>query len=81
MKKLQYKFTNLKKAYARLIEVSSLSDGNNDIIRDSLIQRFEFTYELKHKTQQDFFNYSDITLEVIDDEQLWIRLLEDKNAT
>ena len=96
MKKLQYKFTNLKKAYARLIEVSSLSDGNNDIIRDSLIQRFEFTYELKHKTQQDFFKYSDITLEVtfpqmiykksysnnlIDDEQLWIRLLEDKNAT
>ncbi|WP_394806283.1 HI0074 family nucleotidyltransferase substrate-binding subunit [Turicibacter sanguinis] len=62
----------------------------------SLIQRFEFTYELTHKTQQDFFKYSDITLEVtfpqmifkksysnnlIDDEQLWIRLLEDKNAT
>ena len=62
----------------------------------SLIQRFEFTYELTHKTHQDFFNYSDITLEVtfpqmiykksysnnlIDDEQLWIRLLEDKNAT
>ena len=96
MRSVEFKYINLKKAYLRLKEVSDMYDGKNDIIRDSLIQRFEFTYELKHKTQQDFFNYSDITLEVtfpqmiykksysnnlIDDEQLWIRLLEDKNAT
>ena len=96
MRSVEFKYINLKKAYLRLKEVSDMYDGKNDIIRDSLIQRFEFTYELTHKTQQDFFKYSDITLEVtfpqmiykksysnnlIDDEQLWIRLLEDKNAT
>lgn len=94
--KNNYHFRYLKKAYNRLNEVASLYDGKNDIIRDSLIQRFEFTYEPTHKTLQDFFKYSRITLEVtfprmiykkayrnnlIDDEKLWIKLLEDRNAT
>lgn len=63
MRKIQYKFTNLKKAYQRLVEVANLYDGKNEIIRDSLIQRFEFTYELTHKTLQEFFKYSGITME------------------
>lgn len=47
MKKLEYKFKNLKKAYARLNEVATLYDGKNDIIRDSLIQRFEWGPQAK----------------------------------
>lgn len=61
-----------------------------------MIQRFEFTYELTHKTLQEFFKYSGITLEnsfprmiykkayanhLIDNDKLWINLLEDRNAT
>ena len=96
MRKIQYKFTNLKKAYQRLVEVANLYDGKNEIIRDSLIQRFEFTYELTHKTLQEFFKYSGITMEnsfprtiykkayvnnLISDDKVWINLLEDRNCT
>ncbi|WP_238905114.1 nucleotidyltransferase substrate binding protein [Clostridium sp. YIM B02506] len=87
---------NLKKAYSRLKEVSDIYDGKNDIIRDSLIQRFEFTYELTHKTLKEFMKYLGVTLEnsfprtifkkafvnnLISDDKVWINLLEDRNLT
>ncbi len=87
---------NLKKAYNRLVEVGDMYDGENDIIRDRLIQRFEFTYELTHKTLKEFMKYLGVTLEnsfprtifkkayvnnLISDDQIWINLLEDRNST
>ena len=93
---LEFKYVNLKKAYDRLVEVSNLYDGKNDIIRDSLIQRFEFTYELTHKTLKEFMKYLGVTLDnsfprtifkkayvnnLISDELVWISLLEDRNST
>ena len=54
MRSVEFKYINLKKAYLRLKEVSDMYDAKNDIIRDSLIQRFEFTYELTHKTLKEF---------------------------
>lgn len=96
MRSIEFKFINLKKAFTRLKEVSELYDGRNDIIRDSLIQRFEFTYELTHKTLKEFMKYLGITLDnsfprtiykkayinnLISDDKLWINLLEDRNST
>lgn len=96
MRSIDFKYINLKKAYDRLVEVSKLYDGKNDIIRDSLIQRFEFTYELTHKTLREFMKYLGVTLEnsfprtifkkayvnnLISDELTWISLLEDRDAT
>lgn len=96
MRSIEFKFINLKKAFTRLKEVSELYDGTNDIIRDSLIQRFEFTYELTHKTLKEFMKYLGITLDnsfprtiykkayinnLISDDKLWINLLEDRNST
>ena len=96
MRSVEFKFINLKKAFTRLKEVSELYDGTNDIIRDSLIQRFEFTYELTHKTLKEFMKYLGITLDnsfprtiykkayinnLISDDKLWINLLEDRNST
>ncbi len=87
---------NLKKAYGKLKEVSDIYDGKNEIIRDSLIQRFEFTYELTHKTMKEFMKYLGVTLEnsfprtifkkayvnnLISDDKVWINLLEDRNST
>lgn len=87
---------NLKKAYGKLVQASELYDGEDEIIRDSLIQRFEFTYELTHKTLQEFMKYMGVTLEdnfprtifkkayvnnLISEDKVWIRLLEDRNAT
>lgn len=37
MRSIDFKYMNLKKAYDRLLEVSKLYDGKDDIIRDSLI--------------------------------------------
>ena len=96
MRSVDFKFMNLKKAYSRLKEVSDIYDGKNDIIRDSLIQRFEFTYELTHKTLKEFMKYLGVTLEnsfprtifkkafvnnLISDDTVWINLLEDRNLT
>lgn len=96
MRIIDFKYMNLKKAYSRLKEVSDLYDGKDDIIRDSLIQRFEFTYELTHKTLREFMKYLGVTLEnsfprtifkkayvnnLISDDKVWINLLEDRNST
>jgi len=96
MRSIDFKYMNLKKAYDRLVKVSNLYDGKDDIIRDSLIQRFEFTYELSHKTLKEFMKYLGVTLEnsfprtiykkayvnnLISDEFVWISLLEDRNST
>lgn len=96
MKNIEFKYMNLKKSYTKLKEVSDIYDGNNDIIRDSLIQRFEFTYELTHKTLREFMKYLGVTLEnsfprtifkkayvnnLISDDKVWISLLEDRNST
>lgn len=96
MRSIDFKYMNLKKAYSRLKEVSDLYDGKDDIIRDSLIQRFEFTYELTHKTLREFMRYLGVTLEnsfprtifkkayvnnLISDDKVWINLLEDRNST
>lgn len=96
MRSIDFKYMNLKKAYSRLKEVSDLYDGKNDIIRDSLIQRFEFTYEFTHKTLREFMKYLGVTLEnsfprtifkkayvnnLISDDKVWINLLEDRNST
>lgn len=96
MRSVDFKYMNLKKAYDRLLEVSKLYDGKDDIIRDSLIQRFEFTYELTHKTLREFMKYLGVTLEnsfprsiykkayvnnLISNDKVWISLLEDRNST
>ena len=96
MRSIDFKYMNLKKAYDRLLEVSKLYDGKDDIIRDSLIQRFEFTYELTHKTLRKFMKYLGVTLEnsfprsiykkayvnnLISNDKVWISLLEDRNST
>lgn len=96
MRNVDFKFINLEKAYTKLQEVANLYDGKDEIVRDSLIQRFEFTYELTHKTLKEFMKYSGVTLEnsfprtiykkayvnnLISDDRVWISLLEDRNAT
>lgn len=96
MRDLDFKYMNFEKATRRLEEAVHVYDYKNDMIRDSIIQRFGFTYELAHKTLQAFMKYEGVTLEnsfprtifkkafanhLIEDEGLWLRLLEDRNAT
>ncbi|MEG0086675.1 MAG: nucleotidyltransferase substrate binding protein [Niameybacter sp.] len=87
---------NLEKAYNRLQEACDVYDGQNDMIRDSVIQRFEFSYELSHKVLCEFLKYEGVTLPntfprtiykkayvsgLLEEEKVWLQLLEDRNAT
>lgn len=96
MTNLEFKLTNLKKAHAKLVEACDLYQPGDELIRDSMIQRFEFTYELTHKTLQEFIGYMGITLEnkfprtiykkayqngIVNDEGVWLSLMADRNAT
>lgn len=89
------KLDNFEKAYARLKEGSNRYDGNDDLMRDGLIQRFEFTFELAWKTLQAVFEDEGLiglnspkrilreafATEVIGNEELWLSMLDDRNAT
>ena len=43
-----------------------LTDTNDDQIRDGLIQRFEFTYELSHKTLKRYLKFASPNPEELD---------------
>ncbi|MGM9936256.1 MAG: HI0074 family nucleotidyltransferase substrate-binding subunit [Candidatus Ornithomonoglobus sp.] len=96
MRSLDFKLQNLKNAYKKLCEVCEKYDGTDDIVRDSMIQRFEFTYELSHKVLREFMRFMGIELDntfprtvfkkayvndIIDDDKLWMRLMQDRNHT
>ena len=90
------KFENLTNAVERLREgVQAYQENPAKIIRDGVIQRFEFTCELAWKTTHEFLldqgftelNSPKATMRkafsygLIDDEQAWIALLNARNQT
>ena len=90
------KFENLTNAVERLREgVQAYQENPAKIIRDGVIQRFEFTCELAWKTTREFLldqgftelNSPKSTMRkafsygLIDDEQAWIALLNARNQT
>lgn len=97
MNKLETKKENFGQAIARLEEaiVDFKASGGNKTMRDGVIQRFEFTTELAWKTAREYLldqGYSDINSPkatmreafadgLIEDEMLWIQILNDRNAT
>lgn len=81
-----------EQALQRLKEV--LAEPETAIIRDAAIKRFEFTFELAWKATQRFFRDQGIlcrspkdcfreafTFGLIQDNPLWIRMMEDRNLT
>ena len=89
------KYENYKNALARLQEGSNKYDGEDDLSRDGLIQRFEFTFELAWKTLKEIFEDEGLTGlnspktvlreafsgGLIKDEELWLVMLKDRNST
>lgn len=96
MNKLQEKYGKLTQALTRLKEaVADYEDTKLDSVRDGVIQRFEFCTELTWKTLREYLldqGYSEINSPksvmrqayadgLINDEQSWIGLLNDRNLT
>lgn len=92
--KWQYKFENLEKANAQL-QKALLQSHFNDLEREGVIQRFEFTFELGWKTLQAYFEsngHDDVrgprkvlkqafADNLISDGQGWINMMECRNET
>lgn len=92
------KIENYLKAVQRLDEANTeyRKHPDNDVIRDGLIQRFEFTFELAWKASkeylidQGFSNDLHFPKQVlraayenhmIDDEAVWLKMLSSRNST
>lgn len=95
MSDYRQKFENYKNALGRLNEGVLKLDQSNDLLRDGLIQRFEFTFELAWKTLKAVFEDEGLiglnspkavlreafAAEIIKKDDLWLSMLNDRNST
>ncbi|MDD2212853.1 MAG: nucleotidyltransferase substrate binding protein [Clostridia bacterium] len=97
MSKIKIKLSNFKKALQRLKEAAEefQKDVSNDVIRDGVIQRFEFTYELAWKTTKNYLESIGIVdknspkvvfkeayeQKLLGHEENWLLMLNDRNMT
>ena len=89
------KRNHFHQANLRLAEGIALYKPHDDLQRDGLIQRFEFTFELAWKTLKDLFFTEGLTglnspktilreafsSGLIKDQDLWLLMLDDRNST
>ena len=89
------KVINFTKALTRLKEGIAKYDEADDLLRDGVIQRFEFTFELAWKTLKAVFEDEGLTglnspktvlreafaAGLIKDDELWLSMLRDRNST
>ncbi len=95
MSDYRQKFENYKNALSRLNEGIEKYEYTDDLLRDGLIQRFEFTFELAWKTLKAIFEEEGLiglnspktvlreafSAGIITDEEVWLLMLKDRNAT
>lgn len=95
MKENSSKFQNFIKALDKLEEGLLQYNEQNELLRDGIFQRFEFTFELAWKTLKEVFEEEGLiglnspktvlkeafSAGIIEDEKLWINMLLDRNAT
>jgi len=90
------RFTNFKKAFLQLKQaVETYDDSAEDIIKEGVIQRFEFTHELAWKVMKDFLEYEGyqningsrsatrqaFNIGLIDEGQVWMNMIESRIRT
>ncbi|MCI4626017.1 MAG: nucleotidyltransferase substrate binding protein [Candidatus Magnetoovum sp. WYHC-5] len=92
-KRWQQRLEDFEKALARL-EETTCRDSLNELEKDGVIQRFEFTYELAWKTLKDYLEDQGVMdvaspkkvmkkayqENLFQDDVLWLQMLEDRNS-
>jgi nucleotidyltransferase substrate binding protein (TIGR01987 family) len=89
------RFENFDRAYTKFKMALEyhLKEPDHELFQLALIQTFEFTFELGWKTVKDYLSYSGISKvtlprevikhgfqnRIIDDGQMWIDMMQDKN--
>lgn len=97
MNRYDHKRRNFKNALERLKEAVEefRQEDSGDVVRDGLIQRFEFTYELSWKTTKEYLEILGIpdrnspkavlkeayAQKLINNEENWLLMLNDRNMT
>lgn len=97
MSKLETKLSNFRNALQRLKEAATelQQRSASDVVRDGVIQRFEFTYELAWKSTKAYLEDIGIVdklspkavikeayaQKIILNEQNWLLMLQDRNMT
>ncbi|AIF52868.1 nucleotidyltransferase substrate binding protein [Pelosinus sp. UFO1] len=95
MSDYKQKFENYKNALNRLNDGIMKFDQTNDLVRDGLIQRFEFIFELAWKTLKTIFDEEGLTglnspktvlreafsAGLIEKDEVWLVMLNDRNTT
>lgn len=89
---LEYSLKKLKDAYQRLEE--GVKQAKDELDKDGVIQRFEFTFELLWKALKLYLEYQGIIVKtpresfveafrinLVDDEKIFLDMLEDRNNT
>lgn len=92
----QQRFSNFEKALNQLTNaIQNHGDNPIDIIKEGIIQRFEFTHELAWKVMKDYLEYEgyqnitgsrSATREafnkgLVDQGQIWMDMIESRNQT
>lgn len=91
------KISNFYNALKRLNEANVVykKSKNDDICRDALIKRFEFTFELAWKSLKEFLTFNGVTVRdtprdvlktayqggFINNEKVWLAMMEARNLT
>ena len=95
MSDIKMKLENFEKALVKLKDGIKQYDSLNDLTRDGLIQRFEFTFELVWRTLKVIFEEEGVlglnspklvlkeaySADIIQDQRLWLNMLSDRNST
>ena len=92
IEELDYSLKKIHDAFKRLQE--GADQAYDELSKDGVIQRFEFTFEVLWKTIKKFLEYKGIeartpkdcfkeafTIGLIDDESLVLNMLQDRNTT
>jgi nucleotidyltransferase substrate binding protein (TIGR01987 family) len=90
------RFANYEKALAQLTEaIEQYGDKPIDIIKEGIIQRFEFTHELAWKVMRDYLEYEGyqningsrsatkeaFNKELLQEGQVWMDMIDSRNKT